>query len=426
MKTTMKRLAAYLLAMLLVLQIVPVMAEEATYTAIFTPGYVQYREILEITEEKVTSIMTVGMRNQLSATKGYSGIKWTSDNPEVASVDETGLVTAVAAGQVRITVEAEGYSDSVVFLIVDVPQSEEPTVEEEPLPEDNQNEEALTEESQGEGTEPEKNEPEETQTDATQTAEVQTEPETPRIREKIIVIVNGSKTKLTYDGLEHMNDFTSTSNSNSFDPDLVSLKPEAAERAAAGTNCGTYQDKYEPGDFVYNGDADAEFIISNGWMQIKPASVTIKANDVTQEENEEIAFTATVTGLINEEDIDTIQYTFDVYTSGDQTYINPVCEQIQGNYRITVQPGILTMKAGTYRAIKLSSDWPEGEPAYEGDMITLTAELIGFENVNYTLQWQHSTDMQEWVNEPGANGASFTYELNETTCEYIWRVVAKY
>ena len=415
MKTMMKRLAATLLAMLLVLQILPATADNS-YSGVFTPGYVKYRDILEITQEYETSILTVNMTNQLYVTSGYNGINWSSDHPDIASVDESGLVTALNPGQVRITVEAEGYSDSVVFIIVDVPQSGEVTDEEKHLPEDNQNEKTQTEESQ----------PVENQTEETQTADAQTEPEEPLVKEKIIVIVNGSKTKLTYDGLEHVNDFTSTSNSDSFDPDMVSLKPEAIERAAAGTNCGTYQDKYEPGDFIYNGDADAEFIISNGWLQIKPAPVTIKANDVTQEENEELTFTATVTGLLDEADLDTIQYTFDVYTSGEVTYITPVCEQVQGNYRITVQPGILTMKAGIYRAIRLSSDWTEGEPAYEGDMITMTAELIGFEDVNYTLQWQHSTDMQEWINEPGANGVTFTYELNETTCEYTWRVVAKY
>jgi hypothetical protein len=383
MKTTMKRLAATLLAMLLVLQIVPVIADEATYTAIFTPGYVQYRDILEISEEVETSILTVDMENQLTATKGYKDVKWSSDHPEIATVDETGLVKAVAPGQVRITVEAEGYSDSIVFVVV------------------------------GEA-KPEKEET--AKTDNTEKAP----------KEKIIIIINGSKHKLEYDGQEHVNDYSATSNSDAFDPDLVSLKAEAAQKAASGKDCGTYQDKYEATDFTYSGEEEAEFVISNGWLQIKPVSVTIKANDVTQEENEEITFTATVTGLIDEKDIDTIQYTFDVYTSGELTYINPVCEQIQGNYRITVQPGILTMKAGTYRAIRLSSDWPEGKPAYEGDMITLSAELIGFENLNYTLQWQHSTDMQEWVNEPGANGTSFTYELNETTCEYTWRVVAKY
>jgi hypothetical protein len=59
-------------------------------------------------------------------------------------------------------------------------------------------------------------------------------------------------------------------------------------------------------------------------------------------------------------------------------------------------------------------------------MITMTAELIGFENLNYTLQWQYSIDQKEWTDEPGANGTSFTFELNETTVQYTWRVVANY
>jgi hypothetical protein len=91
------------------------------------------------------------------------------------------------------------------------------------------------------------------------------------------------------------------------------------------------------------------------------------------------------------------------------------------NYLATTHKGVKIE-----RKISITSDWPEGEPAYEGDMITMTAELIGFENLDYTLQWQHSTDKQEWIDEPGANGTSFTYEMNETTCQYTWRVVAKY
>ena len=56
----------------------------------------------------------------------------------------------------------------------------------------------------------------------------------------------------------------------------------------------------------------------------------------------------------------------------------------------------------------------------------MTAELNGFDDVDYTLQWQHSIDLEEWTVEPGATGTSFSFELNETTVQYTWRVVAKY
>lgn len=75
--------------------------------------------------------------------------------------------------------------------------------------------------------------------------------------------------------------------------------------------------------------------------------------------------------------------------------------------------------------IKIESDWPAGKPAYEGTEITLTAKLIGFEGKEYTLQWQYSTDLENWIDEPGANGIDFTYIMNETTATYTWRVIAK-
>lgn len=75
--------------------------------------------------------------------------------------------------------------------------------------------------------------------------------------------------------------------------------------------------------------------------------------------------------------------------------------------------------------IKIESDWPAGKPAYEGTEITLTAKLTGFEGKEYTLQWQYSTDLENWIDEPGANNITFTYIMNETTATYTWRVIAK-
>lgn len=74
--------------------------------------------------------------------------------------------------------------------------------------------------------------------------------------------------------------------------------------------------------------------------------------------------------------------------------------------------------------IVITSNWPEGKPAYAGTEITLTANLTGFEKKTYTLQWQYSTDLETWIDEPYANGINFTYEMNETTENYTWRVIA--
>ncbi len=60
--------------------------------------------------------------------------------------------------------------------------------------------------------------------------------------------------------------------------------------------------------------------------------------------------------------------------------------------------------------IMVESDWPAGKPAYAETEITLKAVLTGFENKDYTLQWQYSPDNREtWVDIPGANGMTDTY-----------------
>lgn len=75
--------------------------------------------------------------------------------------------------------------------------------------------------------------------------------------------------------------------------------------------------------------------------------------------------------------------------------------------------------------IRISSDWPKGKIGYVGAKIKLTAELTGFEGRLYTLQWQYSTDLENWTDAPDAHDITYTYILDETTTHYTWRVVAK-
>lgn len=49
---------------------------------------------------------------------GAENVTWTSKNPEIATVDENGVVTPLKAGEVTITAEAGGKSNSVTFNIV--------------------------------------------------------------------------------------------------------------------------------------------------------------------------------------------------------------------------------------------------------------------------------------------------------------------
>jgi hypothetical protein len=325
MKTTMKKIAAYLLAVLLVFQVMPAFA--ATYSGTYTPSNTSLREALEIKAENDNTIIPVGTKTQLTISEDYKNPTWSSNNEDIATVDKkTGLVEAKKAGTVTITVKAEGYKDTITFRVIESTGTQ------------------VVSGNQGND-------------------------------EKIIIVIKGDKTKVKYNGEEQKNTYSVSSNSELFDESKL-IRNE--ENLGKGIDCGVYQDNLQAADFTYEG-GDAEFVISNGWIQIKPASVIIKADDVTQKDGEEVQYTATVTGLVEGDSPDIIQYSFELFVSDDVTYISPVCETIQGNYKITKQPGILTLENGSvYRAIKLSSDWPEGEPAYAGTLITMTAEPIGF------------------------------------------------
>ena len=56
-----------------------------------------------------------------------------------------------------------------------------------------------------------------------------------------------------------------------------------------------------------------------------------------------------------------------------------------------------------------------------GDMV-LTAVLTGFEDLNYTLQWQFSADNANWANVDGATGSTLRVQMNEENRDYFWRV----
>ena len=65
-----------------------------------------------------------------------------------------------------------------------------------------------------------------------------------------------------------------------------------------------------------------------------------------------------------------------------------------------------------------------GEPQYDGDVMTLRATLIGFDNIDYALQWQFSTDDATWTDVSGATGDTLVVQLDESNAGCYWRVSA--
>ena len=66
-----------------------------------------------------------------------------------------------------------------------------------------------------------------------------------------------------------------------------------------------------------------------------------------------------------------------------------------------------------------------GEPQYDEDVMTLRATLIGFDNIDYALQWQFSTDDATWTDVSGATGDPLVVQLDESNAGCYWRVSAE-
>ena len=58
-----------------------------------------------------------------------------------------------------------------------------------------------------------------------------------------------------------------------------------------------------------------------------------------------------------------------------------------------------------------------------GDTAHLSAELIGYEGLEYTLQWQNSPDKEQWTDVPEATDLALDVLMTEENNHYYWRLV---
>lgn len=408
MKKTLKKTAAMLTALLMLVQIVPALA--GTYSSGIVIGGTQgYREMLEIVASKGTYVL-VGQDLELDVNEGYH-CEWTSEDETIATVDEKGVLTALAAGEVKITATEGSYSASTVVKVIDP----EPLMAEAQAQTEAITEPAIETETEPEG-EPEK-EP------APQAKE-----ETPVQKQYMIIVINGESTRFIYDGEEHTtNTFVATSNQDFFDESKIRV---IGEIGVSATNCGTYQFILEESNFSYNDEnVIASFVVNNGWMKITPAQVTVAANHVEKQAGDaDPELSATVTGLFGE---DAIEYTLERYPgeAAGEYIIDVFGDDKQGNYKVQYVPGVMTITEVVTVELEPLSVWvttthPADEPVEYGMELTLVAQVSGAEEGEYTIQWQYSTDMENWVDVPGANSLTYTFTANGETVTYAWRAVA--
>ena len=64
----------------------------------------------------------------------------------------------------------------------------------------------------------------------------------------------------------------------------------------------------------------------------------------------------------------------------------------------------------------------DGDALRLGDVAHFSAKLAGYEGLDYTLQWQMSTDNENWEDIPEATGEQMDLVLTEENSRLFWRV----
>ena len=406
MKSMMKKIAAILMAILMMVQIVPALGE--TYSSGMIVGSAEgYKEALDIVASKGTYVL-VGQTLTLDANEDYEP-EWKSGNPAVATIDENGVVTAVAAGTTTITASLK--SPQVQSATIDVT-----VIDPEPIIADEEPEDGGDDEGEPEG-EPEGGE-EQPEDQTTVSSE----------KKSLVIVINGENERVTYDGEEHLLDrFVATANEDYFDETKVKVE---GELGVTGKDCGFYELDLAAVSFTYDDpDVTAHFVLNNSFLKITPATATVTVEPATKEEGEEDPeLKAAVTGLLNAED--TVEYTLE-REPGEEPglyMINAVGEESQGNYRVEYVGNVLTILEKTEEPepleVTITALLPEDETVYYGTEITLEAQVTGAEEGKYTIQWQYSEDYENWIDIPGATELRYTFIADGETIAYAWRAVA--
>lgn len=73
------------------------------------------------------------------------------------------------------------------------------------------------------------------------------------------------------------------------------------------------------------------------------------------------------------------------------------------------------------RYIDVYASWDNQEPAF-GGTVTFVAILNGYDRVEYTLQWQQSSDNVNWTDIDGENNERYSVVVTKDNFEDYWRV----
>ena len=403
MKSTVKKIAASLLALLMMIQMVPALA--ATYSSGMIVGSAEgYKEALAIVASKGTYVL-LGQTLVLDVNEDYEPT-WETSNAGAATIDENGIVTAIAEGTATMTatvLEPTKMIASIEVTVID-PGIVLAGDEEEGLEDEEGNEEDEDGEKQ-------------TKVSAENT---------------LVIVINGENEHVTYDGEEHLLDrYVATANDEElFDESKIVVEGEVG---VSGIDCGFYELALDGLKFTYEDEeVEAHFVVNNSFLKITPAPVTVAVEPAEKAEgDEDPEFTATITGLCGEDTEDMINYTLsrDEGEEAGSYMINAEGEEAQENYAVEFVSNILTITEKAAEPlpldVQITSLHPADQPVSYGMEITLEAQVTGAAEGEYTIQWQYSTDLENWIDIEGATGLKYTFVADGETVTYAWRAEAE-
>ena len=93
-------------------------------------------------------------------------------------------------------------------------------------------------------------------------------------------------------------------------------------------------------------------------------------------------------------------------------------EELPANARLMA---VLQDTLNAQRSVSIYAVY-DGEFLSFGDQVTFVALLRGYDNLTYTLQWQWSQDNQIWEDVPGAEQATYSFQVAEDNYQNFWRV----
>ena len=143
----------------------------------------------------------------------------------------------------------------------------------------------------------------------------------PKSTKEIVITVNGNTDTVTYDGNKHeVTDYTLSCDDPSFNRNKVVFSGEAK---ASGTDVDTYPMNLGKDQFIYvDPDVTARFEVTDGWLKIEPASITIKVNGNTDSKvynGEKQSFEGTFTASSDDPNFDASKFTYEGDTTASGT-----------------------------------------------------------------------------------------------------------